>query len=115
VKREKYYLQGATMAPLTMTTSGTLSPAADKHLKDFVSVACSIGLHWGVWLRIARKYLRCASVHGGSVAFTHCCLRLGKRAGEILAITLCFNTKDGGCTEVTLLMLFAGSSFWVHN
>ena len=71
-KREKHVLDGATLIPLVMTTFGKLGPSAESYLKSVADVACSTGcVDLGVWLRIAKQFLSCASVRGRGILFRH--------------------------------------------
>ena len=72
-----------SMIPLVMTTLGKLGPSAETYLKSLADVSCSSGcVDRGVWLRIAKQYLSCASVRGHGVVFRHYYKTIAKCAGK---------------------------------
>jgi hypothetical protein len=82
-KTRKRVLNGATMVPLVMSTSGKLGLALEGHLQNLASVACSTGVvDPGVWLRISCQFLSCALVHGRGIAFRHYYRTSAKSAGK---------------------------------
>ena len=79
----KHVLNGATMIPLVMTTFGKLGPSAESYLNTLADVACSTGfVDRGVWLRVAKQFLSCASVRGRGVVFRHYYKSIAKCAGK---------------------------------
>ena len=75
------------MVPLVMTTFGKLGPSAVAYLNYLADVACSVGLvDRGVWIRIAKQYLRCALVKGRGVVFLQYYKSIAKRVGRIIVM-----------------------------
>ena len=71
------------MIPLVMSTFGMLGPSAESYLQSLADVACSTGfIDCGVWLRIAKQFLRCALVRGRGIVFRHYYKSIAKCAGK---------------------------------
>jgi hypothetical protein len=90
-------LNGATMAPLVMSTFGKLGPAAVGYLQNLATVACLTRLvDRGMWLRISRQYLSCAPHRSRGIVIRHYYRSLAKRAGGILVMVQLCHSNDFG-------------------
>jgi hypothetical protein len=66
-----------------MTSFGKVGPAAENYLQSLAIIACSTGVvDRGMWLRIARQYLSCASVRCRGVVFCQCYRSVAKSVGK---------------------------------